>query len=234
MPTRRRLAFLTFARGFCLTALLAAGIGCGGSDSGPDFGTNDPELIVAMGDSITFGLYDIGVVDCSGSYRNAGGFCPRVQALSGKTVINDGICGATSYDGAASVQRVLQRWKPGVLLIDFGANDLYYGSDDVVRNLRTIIAAATSNKTVPVIATLIPATGEHRGWEPYIEVVNQKIRDLCRELDVECADHFQAFKDDPGYAISPYSLLSADGFHPTASGFDVMARTWDKALNQVY
>jgi lysophospholipase L1-like esterase len=222
------------ARGFAAVFLLAISGSCGGSDSGPDFGTNDPELIVAMGDSITFGLYDVGVADCSESYRNAGGFCPRVQALSGKTVINEGVCGASSFDGVARVQSILQRYGPGVLLIDYSPNDMWYGTSESIANLRSMIGAAISNKTVPVVGTLIPATGEHRGWEPFIESVNERIRDLCQELDVECADHYEAFKQDPGYEISPYALLSSDGLHPNASGFEVMARTWNDALRKVY
>jgi lysophospholipase L1-like esterase len=215
--------------------LLAAGSGCGGStDSGPDFGTNDPELVVAMGDSITFGLGDVGVDDCSESSRRVGGFCPRLQGLSEKTVVNEGVCGATSGDGAASVQYILQRRHPGVLLILYSPNDLYNGTAEVIRNLRTMIGAAISNKTVPVVGTLTPSTGPHTGWEPFIESVNTQILALCKELKLECADHYEAFKADPGYAISPYSLLSEDGLHPNASGYDLMAKTWNTALKRVY
>jgi lysophospholipase L1-like esterase len=234
MSARRKLVSTTLARGLAAALILTACAGCGGSDSGPDFGTNDPELVVAMGDSITFGLYDVGVADCSESYRNAGGFCPRVQALSGKTVINEGVCGAASGDGAARVQQILHRYGPGVLLIDYSPNDLWYGTDELILNLRTMIGAAISNKTVPVVGTLTPSTGEHRGWEPFIEDANERIRGLCQELDVECADHYEAFKDDPGYAISPYALLSSDGLHPNASGFEIMANTWNDALDKVY
>jgi len=217
--------------------LLALGSSCGGSsDSGPDFGTNDPELIVAMGDSITFGYGDTGVDDCSASYRKVGGFCPRLEGLVDKIVVNEGLCGAMSGDGAASVQYVLSRRRPGVLLIDYSPNDIYNGPDEVIRNLRTMIDAAIANKTVPVVGTLTPAssTGPHRGWEPFIESLNSKILALCEEMEVECADHYAAFTIDSRYIVSPYALLIEDGLHPNAAGYDVMAETWKKALKKVY
>jgi lysophospholipase L1-like esterase len=234
MFTRHKCSLPTLALGLAAVFLLALGSGCGGSDPGPDFGTNNPELIVAMGDSITFGLGDVGVDDCSESSRRVGGFCPRLQGLSEKTVVNDGVCGAMSGDGAASVQYVLSRRSPGVLLILYSPNDIFNGTDEVIRNLRTMIGAAISNMTVPVVGTLTPSTGEHRGWEPFIESLNAQIRALCVELKVECADHNAAFKEDPGYAISPYALLSKDGLHPNSAGYDVMATTWNKALKKVY
>jgi len=224
-------------RGGAAVILLAVGGSCSGSsDSGPDFGTNDPELIVAIGDSITFGFGDTGVEDCSASYRNVGGFCPRLEGLINKTVINDGICGATSGDGAANIQYLLSRRHPGVLLIDYSPNDIYNGADEVIRNLRTMINAAIANKTVPVVGTLTPAasTGPHRGWEPFIESLNSKILLLCEEMKVECADHYDAFVSDSRYAISPYALLTKDGLHPNAAGYDVMAETWRSALKKVY
>lgn len=221
-------------RGVLAAALAVALIAGCSSDSGPDFGTNDPERIVAMGDSITFGLGDIGVATCDERLRRTGGFCPRLEGLSGKTVVNRGVCGAESRDGAADVHAVLRNWTPGVLLIDYSPNDLFNGTEEAIRNIRTMIGVAINNKTVPVVGTLVPSTGEHRGWLPFIESVNGRIRDLCRELDVKCADHYEAFVRNQGFAISPYALLSEDGLHPNAAGYDVMAKTWAATLKKVY
>jgi lysophospholipase L1-like esterase len=227
--------FCSLARGVAAMLLLSAANGCsGGSDSGPDFGTNDPEVIVAMGDSITFGKHDGGVDSCAARYRETVGFCPRLEGLIGKTVVNEGECGATSEDGVDRVQDVLRDYQPGVLLILYSPNDIVNGSSTVIANLRTMIAAAVSNKTVPVVGTLTPATGDHEGWEPFIVSLNTQIRALCQELDVEYADHYEAFQADPGYAISPYALLWEDGLHPNGTGYELMAKTWNSALKRVY
>lgn len=207
---------------------------CSSSDSGPDFGTNNPDVVVALGDSITFGLFDTGVDGCDESLRARGGFCPRLEGMSGKTVINRGICGADSYDGVAQVSIVLDRYRPGVILIDYSPNDITNGTGALIRNLRTMVLAARSNKTVPVLGTLVPTAGEHRGWMEFIEAANPKILDLCKEQDIECADHFKAFVNDPGFIASPYALLDGDGLHPNAAGYQLMANTWLPALKRSY
>lgn len=219
--------------------LAIATAGCSSGSSGPDdvdpdFGTNDPAVVVGLGDSITFGLYDGGVATCDESLRATVGYCPRLANLTGKRVINEGVCGETSSGGAARVREVLRRHKPGVLLIDYSPNDLFNGSSAVIENLRSMIAAARENKTVPVIGTLVPAVGAHQGWEPFIEDVNARIRALCLQEKIEYADHWQAFMSNPGFVRDPYTLLSADGLHPNAAGYQLMAATWRWPLLRVY
>jgi lysophospholipase L1-like esterase len=146
--------------------------------------------------------------------------------MTGKTVVNEGECGETSGDGVARIGEVLQRLRPAVILIDFSPNDIVVGSDIAIANLREMIAVARINKTVPILGTLVPAVGDHDGWEPFILELNAKILTLCAEEGVECADHHTAFTDDPGFTASPYSLLDEDGLHPNSAGYTLMAETW--------
>ena len=235
MPTYKRRGFLSLARVLALIPLVALGVGCShGSDSSTDFGDNDPSIVVALGDSITFGIFDTGVDSCDESYRATAGYPPRLQALTGKTVLNKGVCGEDSSGGAARIDRVLRNTKPGVILIDYSPNDLFSGSDAVISNLREMIAAARANKTVPVLGTLVPAVGEHAGWESFIETLNPKILALCDEEKLECADHHKAFVNDPLYIETPYALLADDGLHPNAAGYALMAETWRKPMMRAY
>ena len=232
----RLLRALAFA---LLAASAAAGCASGGGTSAPedfdpDLGVNDPALVVAMGDSITFGLGDAGVDSCDERFRIRAGFCPRLQQLTGKIVLNEGACGERSRDAASRIREVLQRWQPGVILIDYTPNDLFEGTNAVIGNLRLMISVARRNKTVPVLGTLVPAAGEHEGWEPFIESVNARIRALCLEEGIECADHWRAFTEDPAFAANPFALLNEDGLHPNAAGYSLMARTWRWALLRVY
>lgn len=221
------------ASGFAISLLLAFGGGCS-SDPETDFGDNDPSIVVALGDSITFGKHDMGIDSCAHSYRATLGFCPRLQGLTGKTVINEGECGEKSSDGRARIDSVLQRLRPGVVLIDYSPNDIVDGTEATIANLRAMIAIARSNKTVPILGTLVPATGEHAGWEFFINDLNVKILALCKEEGVPCADHYAAFADDPGFRGTPSALLSEDGLHPNAAGYDLMARTWREPLMRLY
>jgi lysophospholipase L1-like esterase len=233
MSTLRRRGRHAIASGFAAVVLLALDGGCS-HDSPTDFGDNDPSVVVGLGDSITFGKHDMGVESCDDSYRNTLGYCPRLQGLTGKTVINEGECGEKSDGGMARISDVLRRWRPGVVLIDYSPNDIGEGSNTVILNLRAMIETARANKTVPILGTLVPAVGLHEGWEFFIEDLNPKILALCEEEGVPCADHYSAFVNDPGFAASPYSLLDEDGLHPNAAGYALMAETWRKPLMRQY
>lgn len=215
--------------------LAIAGSGCSdNSPTGADSGPNDPSIVAALGDSITFGLMDTHVEDCDESKRGAGGFCPPLQALSGKTVVNAGVCGEDSYGGVSRIDGVLKLWRPGVILIDYSPNDFSNGRDVVISNLRIMIDAARENHTVPIIGTLLPTAGEHSGLNLFIVRLNAQIRALCAEQGLECADHHAAFVHDTYFQASPFTRLSEDGLHPNHAGYALMAETWARSLRRIY
>jgi lysophospholipase L1-like esterase len=235
-----RSAFRTCAGGIALAlTLVIAGSGCSSGDTSavelmdPD-GTNNRSVVVALGDSITFGVLDTNVEVCDESTRGAGGFCPPLEAISGKTVINAGVCGEDSFGGAERINRSLQRWRPGVILLDYSPNDLNNGPQANINNLRIMVDAARNNRTVPIIGTLLPAAGDHSGWNSHIDAVNTLILDLCAEQGLECADLHRAFRNDPDFMNSPFALLSEDGLHPNHAGYVLMAETWARSLRRVY
>lgn len=240
MSAPDRSALRALAAALALTLAAAAGCSGGGSSSPtaidvpPEFGKNDPSIVVAVGDSITFGVLDQGVEICSEATRGLGGFCPKLQALTGKTVIDEGVCGAQSEDGVDRIAGVLTRWHPGVVLVDYGINDLFFPANSVIANLRAIVIAARANHTVPILGTLIPATGDYEWLNPSILAVNSAILRLCAEQRLECADHYSAFVNYPGFAQYPRTLLSEDGLHPNTAGYSLMARTWRWPLLRVY
>lgn len=232
-----RSTLRAFTRGIFLTlTLVVAGSGCS-SDSGnnPDFGNNDPTIIVALGDSITFGLMDTNVTECGGAHRGVGGFGTSLQAITGRSVVNEGVCGEDSSGGVDRAYEVLQRWRPGVMLIDYGANDIIARRALVViSNLRLMINEARANKTIPVLGTLVPAADPQDWLNPAIVNLNAQILDLCARETLECADHYRAFTNHPGFIESPNALLSDDGLHPNHAGYALMADTWARALKRVY
>lgn len=227
-------------RGIALAlALVVAGGGCHSEGTSvvdeldPDH-TNDRSIILALGDSITFGVLDTNVESCDQSNRDAGGFCPPLAARLDKTVVNAGRCGDDSFGGVDRISGLLRRFRPSVILLDFSPNDLMFGSDTTINNLRIMIDAARANRTVPIIGTLVPATSIHSGWNPFIVDVNNKIRALCVEQGLECADHHTAFVNDPGFMASPDALLAEGGLHPNHAGYLLMAETWYQSVRRVY
>jgi len=204
-----------------LTLLTLALVGCeGGGGGNPwddyDFGANDRNVCVALGNSITAG---------NGLNNYAECYVPKLAGMAQKTIINKAIPGSETSTGVDLVHPVLDNYRPGFLLILYGVNDLIMGYDETaaLNNLRTMIRAAKDNKTVPIIATLTPVTGGYIGLVNSIERLNAGIRQMAAEENVYVADLEEAMNWDPAY-------LQADGLHPNAAGNDVMAATFYDVL----
>lgn len=195
-----------------LLVLLAAGCDGGGRHhlgDGHDFGHNNSNLYVAMGDSITEGD------------RANPSYTIELSALLGKPVINEGLSGANSWDGRDLVGPVLEDLKPGYLLILFGVNDLIfnYSPTNIITNLRYMIVAATTNKTIPVIATLTPVFNSYSRLSNDVVQLNINIRQLAKDTGTPLVDLEQAFAWNRQY-------LQDDGLHPNSQGSELMALTF--------
>ena len=189
--------------------LVTAGCEDSGGGGGLDFGTNDPNVIVCVGDSITDDGY------------------PSILAgLTGKTAINVGVRGSGSELGVSETPGLLEGHRPGYLCILYGINDIDRGKDSdwILGNLKSIVEMAKANRSLPIIATLTPVTGENGVWAQGVQTLNGKIRAMAREEGVRLADLESAFGDNP-------ALLQDDGLHPTAAGSQTIAETFAAAID---
>ena len=185
--------------------------GCGAP---PDIGNNNPNVVVALGDSITAGTTGDGTP-----------YPAQLAWLSGKTVINAGIGGERAADGLSRIGGVLATNKPGFILILYGAGDAIKRTDSeaAVASVRDMVRQAKANKTVPIIATLPPMIGSHAGWEPRAERISAGIRDIARQERVPLVDMKEEFPD-------PRQQLMPDGLHPNSLGNRSIARAFNAAL----
>ena len=193
------------------------GGGGGGSSKPPpiDFGDNDENTIVALGDSITEGR----CVPAGATYP------ARLAALTMKNVVNQGKCGERSSEAAARMARVLERFKPGYILILYGANDAIFniGVESYINNMRNLVNAARGNKTVPVVGTVMPMYDSHLFADDVVDNYNVALADLADEMGFELADLHEEYGTER-------SFLQSDGLHPTDSGNQLIALTFNDAL----
>lgn len=195
-----------------VAAIVVAGCEGGGSlGDGHDFGENDSNVVVALGDSITAG----------GQTGSGVSYPVQLAGMIGKNVINSGSSGEHSYEGARRVSSVLAKHKPGFLLVLYGANDIVHGrsTDSIIANLRTIVSKARDNQTIPVLATLTPAFGLHAFMEGAIDRLNERIRLLAAEEGVALASVSDVFAGDA-------TLILEDGLHPNEAGNTKLAQAF--------
>ncbi len=190
------------------------GGGGGRLGDGHDFGANDRNKYVAVGDSIT---------------RGYGASIPYPAVLSsmlGKVVVNKGVNGARTAEGLSSINSILSSHKPGFLLILFGANDVIFSNPpgQVAEQLRAIIQAAKANKTIPVIATLTPQITEHAAYGGGVIALNVRIRSLAAEEGIKLVDLEAAFSGHSEY-------FQRDGLHPNNTGLSVIAAEFFDVLD---
>ena len=210
---------------FLLISLFSVALGLAGCEEDSedhiwddhDFGSNDPNMYVAMGDSITAGY---------GLNSAAEAYPYQLSLLMGKTVVNRGVSGSRSSYGVSTVDSVLSSYQPGYLLILYGANDLImgYSVESVLSNLEYIIAVAKNNQTIPVIATLTPVFDSHSFILGEIIELNAGIRQLGIDQNVHIADLESALNWNSAY-------INSDGLHPNAEGHQLIAVTFYDILD---
>lgn len=183
-----------------------------------DFGDNDPDIFVAIGDSITVGFP---FVTWDESYPS------RLQALLGRTVVNGGTGGARTHDGLEVINYFLRRFKPGYILIMYGANDVMERpAHDIVNNLLTMAWIAKENKTFPIMATVTPVDGPKIARMSHILHLNEVIKSRAAEFDYPVADVATAFGLEGQY-------LLPDGLHPNSEGMEVIAQTFYQKILEI-
>lgn len=205
---------------------------------------------VAFGDSITAGengqnslTIDVGgVLTFLQSVILIGSEYPTVLRNSLRTryalqtdsidVVNAGVPGEAARD-ATTLTRFSSAisGRQAVLLME-GSNDLYSAysggaalTDAAIANLRTMIQRAKTANVKPFIATVPPmnpsaCTPICRGFAAaLVAPFNDRIRLLASSEGATLVDVHKAFNGD-------FSLLSPDGLHPNAKGFELIANTF--------
>lgn len=188
----------------------------GGGDGGSsDVGDNDANTVVCIGDSIT-----------KGTCAPAGAPYPsRLAGLSGKNVINAGVCGERSFDTVDRAPGVLAKYKPGFMCLLIGANNASFGDDPVAvgEDIRRIIQAAKGQKTIPLVGTLTPTYGPHGFSNAQSMKISEVIRQVAKEEGARLVDLEKEFGSDR-------TLIQEDGLHPSDSGTQLIALSFNDEI----
>jgi lysophospholipase L1-like esterase len=195
------------------------------------------EYYVAVGDSITFGYNDdFPGDDISLDGRNSGGGYEPIlnnllTAANGvpHTVVNVGVNGATSANGAAQISTTLSNHPAAkYYLVMYGTNDARQSpavpSGSYKANMQAIISAILAAGKTPYLAKVPYSSApgiDILSIQNYNLVVDELVFD--NEILVIPPDFYTYFQSNPG-------KLGSDGIHPNGTGYQSMADLWFTAL----
>lgn len=157
-------------------------------------------VVLAFGDSLTSGVG----AETEESYPAVLG------SLLGCEVVNAGVPGEITEEGLDRLPHLLQRHRPGLVILCHGGNDMLRRRDDasIVRNLRTLIETAQASGA-DVVLLGVPRPG-----------IFLKAPDFYGAL----ADEYRLPYDGktlPKILSSPG--LKSDALHPDAEGYRKLA-----------
>ena len=195
----------------------------------PGFGLNNPDLAVAVGDSITLGVQEDScanpdcVVDRPYPAALQGLLAGRYP---GFVVVNAGRGGETTDGGLARLGAVLDAFRPGFVLIMEGTNDATFGRDPALTaaNLQAMVQLAKANSTIPILGAIVPNFRDDPEAQSRIDAVNAMLPSIAAAEDVLFVDTFAAMND-------PALFGSDDILHPNQQGYDILGAAWHPALS---
>jgi lysophospholipase L1-like esterase len=191
-------------------------------------GNNTPDVYMAFGDSITAGDGP----PPAANYPSR--LASKLMAHFGDAdVRNRGAEGTNSYEALERLQRNITFHAPAYTLILYGTNDWNdrVCQDDphcyTVPNLRRLVREIKGYRSLPFLATLLPANPvlapkERNDW---ITAVNQDLRVMAREEGAFVVDLHQAFMRQANLPT-----LFTDHIHPNAAGYELMAQSFFEAI----
>ena len=162
----------------------------------------DNAVIVAFGDSLTFGT----------------GTVPResypavLEKMIGRRVVNAGVPGEVTIDGLSRLPEILEREKPALLLLCHGGNDQLrrLNRQQTTNNIREMIQLA-QKRGVAVILIAVPAPG--LSLSP-----SSMYREIAEELSIP-------IEEETLSTVLADSSLKSDYIHPNAAGYRRLAES---------
>ena len=152
--------------------------------------------------------------------------------LQTPVVWNEGVGGEFTSQGLVRLRPLLLQFRPDVLLLMEGTNDLLDGSrgaDTAIVNLRQMIGIAKSLNIQVALATIPPQRPNglrNRGAvAALIPGFNDRIRALAASESVVLVDV---------YAGMNLSMIGVDDLHPTELGFSAIADVFYQAVVRAY
>ena len=196
--------------GIAALLLLAMGLGAC-SDSKPQLPLLSADaVILAFGDSLTFGT----------GANSEHSYPAELARLTGLTVINAGIPGEVTAQGVRRLPALLDRYKPQLLLLCHGGNDLLrkIGTAMTRDNIEKMISEA-DQRNIPTLLIGVP--------QPALMFL--EAAPIYNEI---AEQHGLVYEGEILPEVEADNKLKSDRIHPNAAGYRRMADAISQLLRQ--
>lgn len=186
--------------------------------------------IVCLGDSLTFGF---------GVPRRDAWLTLAQRELEGAVLVNAGVPGDTTGGMLARFPGLLERYRPELLTVMGGSNDIFFGGGDgpARANVAAICHQAVSRNVRVVLCSPTPVRVEsaREDWAAVVDFFAAQemgreyvewLRGFARVFRIPFLDFWEEFER----RMRDGEDLFVDGLHPNAKGQAVMAEMFVEKL----
>jgi acyl-CoA thioesterase-1 len=188
-----------------------------------------PLKVVAVGSSSTTGLW---VLNSAATYpevmrRELGRLRPNAQV----EIVNSGRVGDTIPDNIARFERDVLSYKPDLVVWQLGTNDVAWGGradslkEHVVQGVRALKAGGADVILMDLQYTPMVLASAHYSTMQAI------IADAARQERVGLFRRFDLMRRAIEAGLPPGALVSWDGLHNSADGYDCVGRALARAID---
>jgi lysophospholipase L1-like esterase len=193
--------------------------------------SNAPLVIVATGSSSTVGLW---VHRAAATYPEV----MRQELLRLRTsaeihIINSGRIGDTIEDNMARFERDVFSYRPDLVVWQLGTNDVAWGGrpdaelkDRVVQGVRALKASGAD-----VILMDLQYAPRVLG-SAYHSIMEAVIADVARQESIGLFSRFALMRKSIAAGVPPGALVSWDGLHNSADGYDCIGRALARMVSK--
>ena len=193
--------------------------------------SNEPLVIVATGSSSTVGLW---------VHRSAATYPEvmrqelfRLRSSAEIRIINSGRIGDTIEDNMARFERDVFSYRPDLVVWQLGTNDIAWGGrpDAQLENgvLQGVRALKASGADVILMDLQYAPRVLGSAYYPTMEAI---IADVARQEAIGLFSRFALMRKSIDAGVSPSALVSWDGLHNSADGYDCIGRALARMVSK--
>jgi acyl-CoA thioesterase-1 len=188
--------------------------------------------IVAIGSSSTVGLW---VLRSAATYPEVmRAELVRLRSNAAIEIVNSGRIGDTIEGNVARFQRDVLSHRPDLVVWQLGTNDVAWGGhpDDQLKNrvLQGVQMLKASGADVILMdlqyAPMVLAS-------PYYSKMEAIISEVARQEKIGFFSRFALMRKSIEAGVSPSALVSWDGLHHTADGYDCIGRALARSVSNI-